>query len=168
MKLRESLQLPLSASAAAAMYADPAYPPIRQQILEATSADATVQGDPTGAFTVTTELAMPTDRVPDMARPFIGSSLTVREIQTWSAPGGDGARTGSMELTVVGTPAGVTAQLRMSPQGESACTVEIDGDLTAKVPLVGSRLEKAALPYASKVLRAEERAAGRYREQRAG
>lgn len=164
MKLRETLDLPVSASAASAMYADESYAEVRRASLGASSASATVQGDPSGAFVVRTELAMPTDRVPDIVRPFVGSSVTVREEQSWSAPASDGSRTGTMKLDVAGTPAGVSASTTLTPKGEGSCTVLIDGDLTAKVPLIGSRLEKAAVPYVSKVLRTEEKAAAKYRD----
>lgn len=164
MKLRETLTLPLPASEAAAMYADEAYVEVRRRTLGADAASATVSGAAEGAFMVRSELSMPTDRVPDLVRPFVGSSVTVREEQQWSAPQADGARTGTMRLEVAGTPAGMTATLTLTPQGTDACTVVIDGDLSAKVPLLGPRLEKAAVPYVSTVLRAEERAAASYRE----
>ncbi|MFC7376295.1 DUF2505 domain-containing protein [Brachybacterium sp. GCM10030267] len=162
MKLRETLNLPLSARAAAAMYTDPAYAEIRKQTLGATRAEATADGDPAGAFTVRTELAMPTDRVPDVVRPFVGSSVTIHEVQTWSAPEADGSRSGTTKLEVAGTPAGMTASLRLTPAGEQASGVVIDGELTAKIPLLGSRLEKAAAPYVTKVLCAEEKSAAKY------
>ena len=165
MKLRETLHLPLPARAAAAMYADGQYTAIRRETLGATDASSRVDGDPSGAFTVTTELSLPTDRVPDVVRPFVGSSVTVREVQTWSAPEDDGSRTGTMRLDVVGTPAGLTAALRLRAADEERSEVEIDGDLVAKVPLLGPRLEKAAVPYVSSVLRAEERAAAAYRDR---
>lgn len=164
MKLRETLHLPLSAGAAADMYADPRYAQVRRQTLRASSAESTLEGDPTGAFTVRTTLMMPTDRVPDIVRPFVGSSVTIREEQAWSAAAADGSRTGTMTLDVVGTPAGMTAALRLSPI-EQGSRVEIDGDLVAKVPLLGARLEKAAMPYVSTVLRAEERSAATYQAQ---
>lgn len=168
MKLRETLNLPLPAPAAAAMYADPAYTEIRRSTLGANRAESSLEGDPSGAFTVRTELAMPTDRVPDIVRPFVGSSVTIHEDQSWSAPEADGSRRGTMTLDVAGTPAGLTAALRLVPAGEAACTVEIEGDLVAKVPLLGPRLEKAAVPYVSTVLRAEERSARTYRDSSAG
>jgi Protein of unknown function (DUF2505) len=165
MKLHETLNLPLSARSAAAMYTDEEYTEIRRQTLGANRAESTVDGDPVGAFTVRTELAMPTDRVPDIVRPFVGSSVTVREEQSWSAPEPDGSRSGTMKLEVAGTPAGLTGTLRLSPTGELTSSVEIMGDLVAKVPLLGSRLEKAAVPYVSKVLRAEEKSAATYQER---
>lgn len=168
MKLQETLHLPLSAQDVAAMYADPEYPAFRRASLHATAAEAAVEGDADGAFTVTTQLTMPTDKVPDMARPFIGSSLSITERQQWSAPAPDGSRHGTADFAVVGTPASMTATLSLSPDGEDATTVRIDGDLVAKVPLLGPRLEKAALPYVSSVLTAEQRSAAAYREARDG
>ena len=99
MKLRETLNLPLPVRAVATMYADEDYTAIRRETLGANSADSTVDGDPSGAFTVRTELTMPTDRVPDIVRPFVGSSVTIREEQSWSAPAPDGSRTGTMRST---------------------------------------------------------------------
>ena len=168
MKLRETLSLPLPARSAADMYADQEYTEIRRRTLGATRAESTVEGSPEGAFTVRTELSMPTDRVPDMVKPFVGSSVTIHEKQSWSAPAADGGREGMMSLEVAGTPAGLTATLRLSPSGEAASSVDIDGDLVAKIPLLGPRLEKAAIPYVSTVLRAEERSAKTYRESQAG
>lgn len=167
MKLHETLNLPLSADTAAAMYADQDYTVIRGETLGATRASSTVDGEPGGDFTVRTELVLPTDRVPDIVRPFVGSSVTVREEQTWSAPDAEGGRRGTMTLEVAGTPAGMTARITLTPGGDSSCSVQIDGDLTAKVPLLGSRMEKAAVPYVSKVLRAEEQAARTYLDSRA-
>lgn len=167
MRVHETLDLPLSAADAAAMYADPSYAEIRKNALGASSVTSTVDGDPSGAFTVRTELSLPTDRVPEVARRFVGSSLTVREEQSWDAPAADGARSGRNRLDVVGMPAGMVASIRLTPAGEAASTLEIDGDLTAKVPLIGGRLEKAAAPYISQVLRVEQKAAATYRDQQA-
>lgn len=165
MKLRETLHLPLPARSAAAMYADPEYAAIRRETLGANEATSHVEGDPAGSFTVTTELVLPTDRVPDIVRPFVGAAVTVKEVQSWSGPEPDGSRTGTMRLDVVGTPAGLTGTLRLAAQDQARSDVEIDGDLVAKVPLLGSKIEKAAVPYVSTVLRAEERSAAAYRDR---
>ncbi|MFC0674501.1 DUF2505 domain-containing protein [Brachybacterium hainanense] len=164
MKLTETLSLPLPAQDVAAMYADPRYAQVRGEVLGAQSASSRVEGDVAGAFTVSTELSMPTDRVPDIARPFVGSSITVREVQSWSAPQADGARTGTTDLVVVGTPASMTAAVTMTPAQTGTTEIVIDGDLVAKIPVLGKRLEKAALPYVSRVLKAEQKAARTYRE----
>ncbi|UVY82461.1 DUF2505 domain-containing protein [Brachybacterium sp. NBEC-018] len=166
MKLSENLTIPASAADAAAMYADESYAEVRRATLRASSASSRVEGDPAGAFTVRTEIAMTTEKVPDVARRFVGATVTIREEQVWSAPGADGARTGTMSIDVAGTPATFTAALALTPQGEATSQVVIDGDLTVKVPLLGGKLEKTAVPYVSKVLRAEERAARTYQDSR--
>lgn len=168
MKLTETLNLPLPAQDVAAMYADPRYAQIRREVLGADEATSSVQGDVAGSFSVSTDLSMPTDKVPDIARPFVGSSITVREVQEWSAPQADGSRTGTTHLVVVGTPASLTASVRMSPAPDGTTDVVIDGDLVAKIPVLGKRLEKAALPYVSRVLQAERKAARTYRDGAAG
>ena len=55
--------------------------------------------------------------------------------------------------------------LRLAALDQARSDVEIDGDLVAKVPLLGSKIEKAAVPYVSTVLRAEERSAAAYRDR---
>lgn len=164
MQLHETLTLPQSPTGTAAMYADEGYAAVRREALGASAAHAAVTGDPAGAFTVRTELTLPTDGVPDMVRPFVGTSVTVSERQEWQAPQADGSRTGTMHLQVAGTPASLEARMELRPSGEGS-VVEIRGELTARVPLLGSRLEKAAVPYVARVLRAEERAAADYAQR---
>lgn len=165
MHLAESMTLPLAADAAARMYADPSYAQVRRGALEADAASAQVEGSAEAAFTATTTLRMPTDQVPDMVRRFVGQSVEVRETQAWQAPAPDGSREGTIRFDVVGAPASMTGSARMVPVDASSCRVEITGDLVAKVPLLGRKLEQAALPYVSEVLRREERSAATWAAQ---
>lgn len=167
MDLVEELALPLPPHAVMHMYADPRYAQIRGDALGAQDVRSEHEDDPEGRLVVTTTLTMPTDRVPDVARPFVGSSITVRETQRWQAPGSDGSRIGTMLLEVVGTPARVTGDMRLGPAGPDASRIDINGQLVANVPLVGRRLERAAMPYVSTVMRMEETAAQRYLDQSA-
>ncbi len=162
MKVAETLSLPLSPDAVCAMYADPRYAEVRAEALGATSARSNVSGEPAGAFTVTTTLVMPTKGIPDVARPFVGSSVTITEEQSWQAPGADGSRAGSTRLVVEGTPASMTGTMRLEAVGADGARITVDGDMVAKVPLIGGRLERAAAPYVGKILRREEKAAAAY------
>lgn len=164
MKFTESFVLPMPPREAAAMYADPSYAQIRGSVLGAVDASSRGEGTPEQDFTVVTDLTMPTDRVPEIARKLVGSSARVRETQTWSAPAGDGERSGTMLLEIPSTPVSMRATTRMLADGEGT-RITVDGDLSAKIPLIGGKLEKAALPYISKVLSAEERAARTYRDR---
>lgn len=161
MHLNETLTLPMAPEQAARMYADPQYASLRAQSLDAQAAPSVVQGDPAGAFTVTTELKMPTDRVPDIARRIVGSSVTIRETQEWQAPEADGSRRGTIRFDVAGTPATMTGDTKLAAAGEGS-TLTVDGELTVKVPLVGGKIEQAAMPYVAKVLRREETSAQTY------
>ncbi|GAB2547436.1 DUF2505 domain-containing protein [Brachybacterium huguangmaarense] len=166
MHLTETLSLPVSAAAAGAMYADPDYAEVRRETMGARTASARVDGDAAGAFTTTTELTMPTDRVPDMMRRFVGQTVTVRETQRWQASGPDGARDGEISFEIVGAPASMTGRTRLAPAGEDASTITIDGELVAKVPLLGRRIEQAAIPYVSEVLGLESTSAAAYARSR--
>lgn len=165
MKLHENLRVPLSAERTAEMYADPAYAEHRRRSLGAESVDARVEGEPARAFTVTTDLVMPTAGIPDMVKRFVGDRVTVRETQVWQAPSSDGSRRGRTELVVLGAPASMQARLALEPDGDGASTVDIDGDLVAAVPLLGRKIEQSALPYVRQVLAAEEKAATSYAGQ---
>ncbi|MCS6710998.1 DUF2505 domain-containing protein [Brachybacterium sp. EF45031] len=166
MELRETLTLPCSPQDAARMYADPQYATHRGAVLKARRSQAQVQGSPEGPLQVVTELELPVERAPEMARRFLGSRLVVRETQEWEAPGADGGRRGRSRVEVVGAPAVLTTNLQLSGSAEGS-RIDIVGDLRAKVPLLGPKLERAALPFVGQVLRAEKRAAGDYWASRA-
>jgi hypothetical protein len=168
MQISERLTLPMTPSEVAAMYADPAYAAIRGTTLGARETHAEATEEEGGSLTVRTTLAMPTpDRLPDLVAKVVGGEITADETQAWSAPDADGARTGTMELTIRGVSAGLSARLTLAPDGDSQAVVTIEGDVSAKIPLIGKKLEKTALPYISRVLRAEERSAQAYLERSA-
>lgn len=161
MKFHESITLPLSPTDAARMYADPRYASVRAEVLGADSASSRTTGSPDGEMTVVTELKMPTDRVPDIARKFVGERISVEETQSWQAPEETGERSGTMRFTVAGLPVCVEGESRLLQEGDQS-RLDVSGDLSAKIPLVGGKLEKAAVPYIGRVLQAEARAAQRY------
>lgn len=89
---------------------------------------------------------MPTHRFPDFARRLTGDRITLLETTTWSAAADrDGRRTALVELRIEGAP--VTAQARVAlVHIETGAHESIDGEVTAKVPLVGGKIEKAVVP----------------------
>lgn len=89
---------------------------------------------------------MPTDHVPDFARKFTGETLSVVETTTWDAAGGPGSdRTGTVQLRVEGAPVSTSMVLLVVPEGTGSLETA-SGEITAKVPLVGGRIEKALQP----------------------
>ena len=63
-----------------------------------------VSGDTSAEFTATTERTIPADRVPDIARKFVGNGVSMTQVDNVSAPAADGARTVATEVKVNGIP----------------------------------------------------------------
>ena len=98
---------------------------------------------------------MPTDRLPDFARKLTGERITLVETTVWQ-PDADaaGARHGEIRLSVDGAPVSAVSATVIRPDGTGAVEV-VTGQVTAKVPLVGGRIEKAVLPGLEAVLDAQ-------------
>ncbi|MFW5474618.1 DUF2505 domain-containing protein [Knoellia sp. CPCC 206450] len=121
-----------------------------EQEFQDAKCDATTTGtwkagvSSTGDRTViSTERVLPTDGLPDIARSFVGETLTVVEVQTWGPAAADGTRTGDLNLHVKGAPMTLKGAVRLSPSA-SGTVHELAGELKAGVPLIGGKLEKAA------------------------
>jgi hypothetical protein len=107
-----------------------------------------------GLRTVVTRV-MPTDRFPDFARKLTGDRLSLTETTTWAPePGPDGSRSGVIELDVAGAPVRAAFTTHVHPDGPGAVE-QVRGDVTAKVPLVGGRIEKAVVPGIEAALAAQ-------------
>lgn len=104
------------------------------------TSDVATSGDRTR---ITSERVLPTDDLPDIARSFVGPSLTIAEQQIWGAPATDGSRTAELQVHIKGAPMTLKGTVRLSPNG-SGSVQEINGDLRVSVPLIGGKLEKAA------------------------
>lgn len=145
MHLEKSLSYPAPAGEVAALLADRSFVDEVCAAGGAVSHDVTVDGDPAGAFVVTSTRVLPTDELPDVARRFVGATLTLRQVDSWDAPAPDGSRSGTLALEVPGAPVAARAAMSLRPDGASGTHQVVDGDLTASVPLVGGRIEKAAV-----------------------
>ncbi|WP_336923936.1 DUF2505 domain-containing protein [Aquipuribacter sp. SD81] len=107
-----------------------------------------------GLRTVVTRV-MPTDRFPDFARRLTGERLSLTETTTWAPDAQpDGARTGVIELEVAGAPVRARFTTAVRPAGGGA-EEHVQGEVTAKVPLVGGRVEKAVVPGIEAALAAQ-------------
>lgn len=82
---------------------------------------------------------------PDSAARFTGPQLTVVEDIAWNEAESDGARPGSLTMTVQGQPVTLRGQLRLAPGGRGT-TVTLTGELKVAIPLLGRKLEQAAAP----------------------
>ena len=110
-----------------------------------------VDGDPSGAFTATSTRAVSADRVPDMAKKFVSKGLKMTQVDSVSAPAADGARTVESEINVTGMPVTAKASQQLVPQGEQT-VINVSGEVSCGIPLVGKKIAAAAEPYVGKVM----------------
>ncbi|MFK4087710.1 DUF2505 domain-containing protein [Kribbella sp. NPDC020789] len=114
----------------------------REQACEKTNAlSYDVQVSESGADTVvkvTREMA--SDDVPDIARKFVGQTLTVVQTETWHTAAADGSRTADVAGEITGTPVSLKGAANITPAG--AQTVQgITLDVKVAVPLIGKKIE---------------------------
>ncbi len=103
------------------------------------------------AFSTKTVRTLPTNRLPDLAKKFVGASITVTQLENWSAPEADGSRTVDLKLTVSGAPLTVAAVERLVPE-DSGSRMELEGTLTSAIPFLGAKIAAVAEPMIGRVL----------------
>jgi hypothetical protein len=109
-----------------------------------------------GGASIVSTRAMATDQVPDTFKAMVGQQITITQTETWSPAGADGSRSGTLEVEVGGALVRMKASLSLS--GTDGGTVElVDGELKARVPLVGGKIERAVEPAVRAAIEAEQR-----------
>jgi Protein of unknown function (DUF2505) len=94
--------------------------------------------------------------LPDYIAKLIGGSVTIRQIEEWSAPAADGSRTAVVKLNIVGQPASMNGRAVLSPDGAGSKEV-ITGDVKVAVPIIGSRFEPEIAKVIEAGMRIEQR-----------
>ncbi len=123
----------------AAMMMDPAWLEEVARRSGATAYSASVDG------TVTTmNLELP---APSLAQKFVGSSLSITQVISWSDAAEDGSRSGTLSVDVHGLPADINGTATRAGAGDGTTTVSYRGTLKVKIPLVGGKLEQMASPF---------------------
>jgi hypothetical protein len=98
---------------------------------------------------------------PESAARFTGPHLTVVEEVQWSEARADGARTGTLTMTVVGQPVRLTGTLQLGPGGRGT-TVDLTGELKVAIPLLGRKLEESSAPAVLAGFRTQQRVGDRW------
>lgn len=155
MRLTVTLSYTAPPARVAAMLADPGF----QARLCAATGDPRATVEVTGeqdAPRVRTARRLPTDRFPSAIKALVGEEVTAVQTTHWAAADADGSRRGEVSVVVEGTPVRLAATARIEPAAQGT-RVTYDGDLTAKVPLVSGKVERAADPVVRSALEAEQR-----------
>lgn len=124
-----------------------------------------IDGDIAGAFTTTTVRTLPTTRLPEIARKFVGESLTVTQTEKWEAPTADGSRVSNIDLKIAGAPLDVSAVQRLVAENGST-RVELEGTVSSSVPFLGGKIADAAEPVVGKALNIQSQQAQAWLESR--
>ncbi|WP_300678507.1 DUF2505 domain-containing protein [Nocardioides sp.] len=129
-----------------AMLLDPAF---RIQVCEAQHA-VTSTVDISGDL-VKVEYAQATDKVPSFARKLVGESLTIVQREQWSPTNA------TVEITVPGKPGGATGTFTLT-ESDGTTTQRVMLEISAKVPLVGGKVEAMIRELLLKALAKESQA----------
>ncbi|WP_313813252.1 DUF2505 domain-containing protein [Glutamicibacter sp.] len=151
MALNASTQIAHPADQVIATLTDRGFAEHLTSLANGTLQDFSVSGDTAGAFTLTTVRAMPTDRVPDIARKFVGASIDVTQVEEWTAPDASGSRSANVKITIGGVPVSVSGSETLTAQGENT-EFAIEGKVSSSIPFIGGKLASAAEPFLAKAL----------------
>ncbi|MFL6161290.1 MAG: DUF2505 domain-containing protein [Jatrophihabitantaceae bacterium] len=108
-----------------------------------------------GGATVEVERTL-NPKLPDYLARLIGDSVTIRQVEQWSAPNGDGSRTATVRLTIKGQPASMDGRAVLSPDGSGSKEI-VTGDVKVAVPIIGSRFEPDIVKVIEAGMRVEQR-----------
>lgn len=107
-----------------------------------------------GTTVVTSSRTVGTDRLPQAASRFLGSSAVVDQVERWAPAGPDGSRRAQLTLTVRSAPVELTGTVTLTPTATGS-SYDLTGSLSVRVPLLGGSVEKAALPGLLDLIRSE-------------
>ena len=114
----------------------------REQACEKTKAlSYDVQVSESGGDTVVrVKREMPADDVPDIAKKFVGPTLTVVQTETWHPAKPDGSRDADVSGEIANTPVTLKGTATIRSDGAQAVQA-IDLDVKVNVPLIGRKME---------------------------
>lgn len=156
MEIRASLEYAASPERVFAMLTDEGFQRRKCERTGALNQSVTVSHEDGGAVVVT-KRTLPTERFPDFAKSMLGETILVTETTTWSTADGDGSRTGTMVVDLGAAPVALNAALTLASAHDGQSSLEtVEGDLKARIPLVGGKIEKAAKPAVEYAIRMEQ------------
>lgn len=160
MNFESTVRYPADLATMTAVLLDPAYLDFRFSQLGVEALEKTVGGEPDAPL-FRVRAVIPPTMVPTAYRTFVPARLTLTLVEAWHPGAGDRSPGGTLTVEFDGVPARASATFRLDA-AEQGCERRYQGEVTAKVPLVGKKLESAAVGAMERVVRAEESAARAY------
>lgn len=108
------------------------------------------EGDTT---VVRIERSVPAE-LPDFVKRLTGDTVSVVQVERWSAPAADGSRSAVVSVDIVGQPASMKGSATLKNVGSGAA-FDIDGDVKVSIPLLGRKIEPEVAKAISASLDAE-------------
>lgn len=133
---------PASSATVFAMMSDANYVRRKAEAMGALEHDVEVTLLGTGGATITLHRTLPS-MVPDFVRPFVGETIEVVQTEDWGPAHPDGSRTGQMHARIANAPVRLTGHITLAPTGPASSIHRVDADVSAKVPFVGGKIERA-------------------------
>lgn len=154
MALEATTTLNYPVDQVAAVFADEAFQRHVSELVGGKLESFSIVGDVAGAFTATVVRQVPTGRLPEIAKKFVGETLKVTQVEAWTGPEADGSRQADISVKVAGAPVDVAAVQRLAASGGTT-RIELTGKVTSSVPLLGGKIADAAEPMVGKALNLE-------------
>jgi hypothetical protein len=92
-----------------------------------------------GALTLVTRRVVPLE-LPGFAKRVLSPRQSVTQTDEWSAADEKGVRTGTFEVSVMGTPVQVRGTMRLAPSGKKRCNSATNVTVGCRVPLIGGKI----------------------------
>lgn len=107
---------------------------------------------PSGAgMSVRIDQYRPATEAPAFAKKFVGDEINVLHEEEWSSP-----TSGRLNVTIPGKPGSMTATVRVTSD-DAGVTLLVEGEVTAKIPLIGGKIEDFISGMFARALRAENK-----------
>lgn len=151
MALSSSASLPATVDRVVALFCSEDFVRQVSEAAGGTLVSYQVTGDLSGSFETQGARSVPSDRLPDFARKFVGATLTMNQQESWSAPAEDGSRTVTISAKISGAPVEASIVQTLRPDGEQT-TIEMQGTVTSNIPFFGEKIATAAEPAIGKAL----------------
>lgn len=160
MKIEETWTYDAPPDRVFAMLLDPAFQEAKCAATGALSCSASVEEQPP-LHVIQTRREMSTDGLPDGVARLIGATVQITEMQRWGQPAADGSRSAELTVSIGGLPIDYTGRIRMKPDGDTT-SMHVLGDLRARIPLFGGKVESGAAPGISSGVRIEAETGAKY------
>lgn len=165
MALSASTNLPADPQRVTEIFTDEAFIRHISEKVGGSLESLTIDGDVKDAFTLTAVRSVPANKLPDLAKKFVGNKLTVTQTEKWEPAAADGTRSANVSLKVSGAPVDATAVQRLVPTAEGT-RVELEGNVSSSIPFLGGKIADAAEPMVGKALNIQATEARSWLEHR--